>query len=97
MCVVNCAELLFNDVLLSVSDDKILKIWTPKYEENESNKEVIFNKSEKNIAKKKENNLEKEFLEKMNEPLENVPGEEDNAEESDEEEERAVEVRFEEE
>ena len=95
--VVNCAELLFNDVLLSVSDDKILKIWTPKYEENESNKEVIFNKSEKNIAKKKENNLEKEFLEKMNEPLENVPGEEDNAEESDEEEERAVEVRFEEE
>ena len=93
--VVNCAELLFNDVLLSVSDDKILKIWTPLYETN--NKEVIFNKNEKNIFKNKEKNFEKEFLEKMDEPLEEVPPEEDNAEESDEEEERAVDIRFEEE
>ena len=95
--VVNCAELLFNDVLLSVSDDKILKIWTPLYEENENNKEVLFNKNEKNIFKNKENNFEKEFLEKMDEPLEEVPPEEDNVEESDEEEERAVDIRFEEE
>ena len=88
--IVNCAELLFNDVLLSVSDDKILKIWTPINSEDESNKEVIFNKNEKNIFKIKENDFEKEFLEKMNEPLEEVPAEEDNVEESEEEQERAA-------
>ena len=93
--IVNCAELLFNDVLLSVSDDKNLKIWTPKDHENENNKEIIFNKNDKNIFKNIENNFEKEFLEKMNEPLEDIPADEDNAEESDEEEERAGELRFE--
>ena len=87
--IVNCAELLFNDVLLSVSDDKNLKIWTPINNENENNKDIIFNKNDKNIFKNPENNFEKEFLEKMNEPLEEIPAEEENAEESDEEEDRA--------
>ena len=87
--IVNCAELLFNDVLLSVSDDKNLKIWTSINNENENNKDIIFNKNDKNIFKIVENNFEKEFLEKMNEPLEDIPAEEENAEESDEEEDRA--------
>ena len=93
--IVNCAELLFNDVLLSVSDDKSLKIWTPRDNENENNKKIIFNKNDKNIFKNVENNFEKEFLEKMNEPLEDIPADEDNADESAEEEERAGELRSE--
>ena len=93
--IVNCAELLFNDVLLSVSDDKSLKIWISKNDENENKKEIIFNKNEKNILKIAENNFEKEFYEKMNEPLEEIQAEEENPEESDEEEERIGEIRYE--
>ena len=95
--IVNCAELLFNDVLISVSDDKTLRIWTAPNEENQNNREIIFNKNDNNNCKIEETNFEKEFLEKMNEPLEEVPDEEDNAEESDEEEERVGEIRFREE
>ena len=86
--VVNCVELLFNDVLLSVSDDKTLKIWTTIYNNDDNNREIIFNKNSENIFKKKENDFEKEFYEKMNKPLEEIQVEEENAEESDEEEER---------
>ena len=86
--IVNCAELLYNDVLLSVSDDKTLKIWTTIYKNDNYNREIIFNKNAENIFKEKENNFEKEFLEKMNEPMEDIPAEEENVEESDEEEER---------
>ena len=97
--MVNSVELLFNDVLLSVSDDKTLKIWTPENEENEENdknKKIIFKKNDKNAFKIIENdNFENEFLEKMNEPLEDIPAEEENVEESDEEEERNAEIRFE--
>ena len=85
--IVNCAELLFNDVLLSISDDKTLKIWTTIYDDN-NNREIIFNKNKENIFKNIENNFEIEFLEKMNEPLEEIQVEEENVEESDEEEER---------
>ena len=35
--MVNSVELLFNDVLLSANDDKILKIWIPENEENDKN------------------------------------------------------------
>ena len=87
--IVNSIELLFNDVLLSVSDDKTLKIWTPKNLENDNDVQIIYNKNDKNILKTPENNFENEFLERMNEPLEEIPAEEENAEESDEEEERA--------
>ena len=93
--IVNCAEILYNDVLLSVSDDKTLKIWISLNDENENNKEIIFNKSDKNNFKKEEKDFEKEFLEKMNEPLEEVPADEENVEESDEEEERVGDIRFE--
>ena len=93
--VVNSIELLFNDVLLSVSDDKTLKIWTPKNNENNYNREIIYNKNDKNIFKNVENNFENEFFEKMNEPLEEIQIEEENVEESDEEEERIGEIRYE--
>ena len=97
--MVNSVELLFNDVLLSVSDDKTLKIWTPENEENDENdknRKIIFKKNDKNAFKIIENdNFENEFLEKMNEPLEDIPAEEENVEESDEEEERNAEIRFE--
>ena len=94
--VVNCVELLFNDVLLSVSDDKTLKIWKTIYnnvnnnDDNNTEGEIIYRKNNKNVSEKKEMlDFEKEFFEKMNEPLEEIQVEEDNAEESDEEEERA--------
>jgi len=97
--MVNSVELLFNDVLLSVSDDKTLKIWTPENEENDENdknRKIVFKKNDKNAFKIIENdNFENEFLEKMNEPLEDIPAEEENVEESDEEEERNAEIRFE--
>lgn len=60
--IVNSVELLYNDVLLSVSDDKSLKIWISKSDENGDVREIIYNKNEKNILKIVENNFEKEFL-----------------------------------
>ena len=93
--IVNSVELLFNDVLLSVSDDKSLKIWISKNDENGDVREIIYNKNEKNILKIVENNFEKEFFERMNEPLEEIQAEEENVEESDEEEERIGEIRYE--
>ena len=93
--IVNSVELLFNDVLLSVSDDKSLKIWISKNDENDNSREIIYNKNEKNILKIVENNFEKEFFERMNEPLEEIQAEEENVEESDEEEERIGEIRYE--
>lgn len=94
--IVNGAELLFNDILLSVSDDKSLKIWTSKNYEDKNTRKIIFNKNENNILKIVENNFEKEFYERMNEPLEEIQAEEENVEESDEEEERNGEIRYEE-
>ena len=82
---VNSVELVFDDVIFSGSDDKSLKIWIPKYETyyEEIKKEIIYSKNENNSFKeKKQNDFEKEFFEKMNEPLEDVPNEEDNDEDS---------------
>ena len=82
---VNSVELVFDDVIFSGSDDKSLKIWIPKYETyyEEIKKEIIYSKNENNSFKeKKKNDFEKEFFEKMNEPLEDVPNEEDNDEDS---------------
>jgi WD40 repeat protein len=93
--IVNSVELLFNDVLLSASDDKSLKIWISKNDENGDVREIIYNKNEKNILKIVGNNFEKEFFERMNEPLEEIQAEEENVEESDEEEERIGEIRYE--
>ena len=86
---VNSVELVFDDVIFSGSDDKSLKIWIPKYETyyEEIKKEIIYSKNENNSFKeKKQNDFEKEFFEKMNEPLEDVPNEEDNEENSSEDE-----------
>ena len=49
---------------------------------------ILILNDDKNIFKIVEHNYEKEFFEKMNEPLGEIPAEEENAEESDEEEER---------
>ena len=84
---VNSVELVFDDVIFSGSDDKSLKIWIPKYETyyEEIKKEIIYSKNENNSFKeKKQNDFEKEFFEKMNEPLEDIPNEEDNDEDNDE-------------
>ena len=92
--VVNTIELVFDDVIFSGSDDKSLKIWIPKYEiyyENEK-KEIIYTKKDINTFKEKENNIEKEFFEKMNEPLEEI-NDGENDEESEEDEERPREAR----
>lgn len=86
---VNTVELVFDDIIFSGSDDKSLKIWIPKYETyyEEIKKEINYSKNENNSFKeKKQNNFEKEFLEKMNEPLEDVPNEDDNDEDSGEDE-----------
>ena len=86
---VNTVELVFDDIIFSGSDDKSLKIWIPKYETyyEEIKKEIIYSKNENNSFKeKKQNDFEKEFLEKMNEPLEDVPNEDDNDEDSGEDE-----------
>ena len=92
--VVNTIELVFDDVIFSGSDDKSLKIWIPKYEiyyENEK-KEIIYTKKDINAFKEKENNFEKEFFEKMNEPLEEI-NDGENDEDSEEDEERPREAR----
>ena len=83
--VVNSVELIFDDLIFSGSDDKSLKIWLPKYEAyyEDVKKEIIYSKNENNSFKeKKKNDFEKEFFEKMNEPLENVQNEDDNEEDS---------------
>ena len=97
--VVNSIELVFDDVIFSGSDDKNLKIWVPKYDiyyEN-NKKEIVYTKNDINSFKEKKNNFEKEFFDKMNEPLEEIPNEEDNDEDSDDDEERIREARMEDE
>ena len=76
-----------------------MKIWVPKYDiyyEN-NKKEIVYTKNDINSFKEKKNNFEKEFFEKMNEPLEEIPNEEDNDEDSDDDEERIREARMEDE
>ena len=88
--VVNSVELIYDDVIFSASDDKSLKIWTPKCDLYfmDDKKEIVYKKNEVNVFKEKQNNFEKEFFEIMNQPLQEIPNEDDNAEESDEDDER---------
>ena len=88
--VVNSVELIYDDVIFSASDDKSLKIWTPKCDLYfmDDKKEIVYKKNEVNVFKEKHNNFEKEFFEIMNQPLQEIPNEDDNAEESDEDDER---------
>ena len=83
--VVNTVEMLYDDMIFSGSDDRCLKIWIPKCDLYyiEDKKEIIYTKNEKNIFKEKESNFEKEFFEIMNQPLQEIPNEEGNGEESD--------------
>lgn len=83
--VVNSVEMIYDDVVFSASDDKSLKIWTPKddiYYLNDK-KEIVYKKNEVNSFKEKKNNFEKEFLEIMNQPLIEVPNDEEIEEEED--------------
>ena len=83
--VVNSVEMLYDDVILSGSDDQSLKIWRPKYDMYylEDKKEIIFTKNEENSFKEKKVDFEKEFFDIMNQPLQEIPNDDDdNSEES---------------
>ena len=83
--VVNSVEMLYDDVILSGSDDQSVKIWRPKYDMYylEDKKEIIFTKNEENSFKEKKVDFEKEFFDIMNQPLQEIPyDDDDNSEES---------------
>ena len=83
--VVNSVEMLYDDVILSGSDDQSLKIWRPKYDMYylEDKKEIIFTKNEENSFKEKKVDFEKEFFDIMNQPRQEIPNDDDdNSEES---------------
>ena len=83
--VVNSVEMLYDDVILSGSDDQSVKIWRPKYDMYyiEDKKEIIFTKNEENSFKEKKVDFEKEFFDIMNQPLQEIPNDDDdNSEES---------------
>ena len=88
--VVNTVEMLYDDIIFSGSDDRCLKIWIPKCDLYyiEDKKEIIYTKNEKNVFKEKESNFEKEFFEIMNQPLQEIPNDEGNGEDSDDSDER---------
>ena len=97
--VVNSIEMLYDDVIFSGSDDKSLKIWTPKNDLYfiEDKKEIIYIKNDNNSFDEKKNDFEKEFFNVMNQPLQEIPNDEENGEESEEEDDRVREIRMEEE
>ena len=64
--MVNGAEMWNNDFIISISDDKTAKIW---YSKNESVKNIKFIKNEKNNFVQKENDIDKEFFNVMNESM----------------------------
>lgn len=66
--IVNGAEMWNNDFIISVSDDKTIKIW---FNKNEKVKDVKFVKNIKNSFIQKENDIDEEFFNVMNEPLSN--------------------------
>ena len=66
--VVNGVEMWYNDFIISVSDDKTVKIW---YSVNDSVKNVQFVKNEKNNFVQKEIDIDTEFFNVMNEPMNN--------------------------
>ena len=72
--IVNGVEMWNNEFFLSVSDDKTIKIW---YNKNEKVKNIKFIKSNKNNYINKEIDIDTEFLNVMNEPI-NDDFEEDN-------------------
>ena len=66
--VVNGAEMWHNDFIISISDDKTVKIW---YSVNDSVNNIKFVKNEKNNFVQKEIDIDTEFFNVMNEPMNN--------------------------
>ena len=66
--IVNGAEMWNNDFIISVSDDKTVKIW---YSKNDSVQSIKFIKKEKNNFVQKEIDIDTEFFNVMNEPINN--------------------------
>jgi WD40 repeat protein len=64
--VVNGAEMWNNDFIISISDDKTLKIW---YSTNENVKSIKYIKNEKNNFVQREFDIDTEFFNVMNEPI----------------------------
>ena len=66
--IVNGAEMWNNDFIISVSDDKTVKIW---YNKNDNVKNIKYIKNSKNNFIQKEIDIDTEFLNVMNEPMNN--------------------------
>ena len=66
--VVNGVEMWNNDFIISVSDDKTVKIW---YSKNDNVQSIKFIKKEKNYFVQKEIDIDTEFFNVMNEPINN--------------------------
>ena len=74
--IVNGAEMWNNDFIISVSDDKTVKIW---YNKNDNVKNIKYIKNSKNNFIQKEIDIDTEFLNVMNEPMNNdIDNENDN-------------------
>ena len=65
--IVNTIDMWGNDFIISGSDDKNIKIWFNKSE----NLEIIFEKNKENKCVIKENEIDKKFLEALNEDNDN--------------------------
>ena len=66
--IVNGAELWNNDFIISISDDKSIKIWFSK---NKNVKDIKYIKSNKNNFVMKEVDIDTDFFKAMNEPINN--------------------------
>ena len=66
--IVNGAEMWNNDFIISISDDKSIKIWFSK---NKNVKDIKYIKSNKNNFVMKEVDIDTDFFKAMNEPINN--------------------------
>jgi len=64
--IVNGAEIWNNDFIISISDDKSIKIWFTK---NKNVKDIKYIKSNKNNFVQKEVDIDTDFFKAMNEPI----------------------------
>jgi len=79
--IVNGAEIWNNDFIISISDDKSIKIWFSK---NKNVKDIKYIKSNKNIFVMKEVDIDTDFFRAMNEPINNdLDNENDNDNDND--------------
>lgn len=73
--IVNAAEMWNNDFIISVSDDKTVKIWFSK---NDSIKDIKYVQNKKNAYIHKEIDIDTEFFNVMNEPINSIDNENEN-------------------